>query len=285
MHGVATAINKSRIGWPGSPRGAESAALDIDRAATSPTLVSFGSIDVKTIGIVGGVAWPSSVVYYRVINELIGRRLGDGGLHSANLVLAQTDFEEIEHNQRLGRWDLVGELIAAQGNKLKAAGADFFLIACNTVHAAAEYVESAVDLPFIHIVDPTARLVLERGFRTVGLLGSRYTMTGSYFADRLRQHHGLNVLVAEGEHQDNVHNALYEELAKGIFRPSTHDKFNAAMGDLADRGAEVIILGCTEFGMLVEPEDSTVPIIDTTLTHAEAAVDMALADSARSGEG
>ncbi|WP_433186384.1 aspartate/glutamate racemase family protein [Actinoallomurus sp. CA-150999] len=233
---------------------------------------------MKTIGIVGGLAWPSSVVYYRVINELIGRRLGDGGLHSANLVLAQTDFAEIERNQRLGRWDIVGELIAAQGNKLKAAGADFFLVACNTVHTAAEYVEGAVDLPFIHIVDPTARQILERGFRTVGLLGSRYTMTGGYFVDRLRRRYGLRVLVAEGEHQDDVHNALYEELAKGIVRPATRDRFKAAIADLVDRGAEVVILGCTEFGMLVEPEDGTVPVIDTTRAHAEAAVDMALAD-------
>jgi aspartate racemase len=232
---------------------------------------------VKTIGIVGGVAWPSSIVYYRIINELVAERLGDGGLHSARLVLAQTDFEEIERNQREGRWDLVGDLLAEQGRKLKAAGADFFLIACNTVHTADHRIESAVDLPFIHIVDPTARQVLEHGFTTVGLLGSRYTMTGSYFVDRLRQRHGLKVLVAEGEHQENVHNALYQELAKSIFLPATRDRFKAAIADLVERGAEVIILGCTEFGMLVKAEDSPVPIIDTTVAHAEAAVNMALA--------
>src|SRR4249919_3425829 len=136
---------------------------------------------MKTIGIVGGIAWPSSILYYRIINELVAQRLGDSGLHSASLVLAQTDFDEIERNQREGRWDLVGDLLAAQGNKLKAAGADFFLLACNTVHTASDHVEKAVDLPFLHIVDPTARQVLARGFQTVGLLGSRYTMTGSYF--------------------------------------------------------------------------------------------------------
>ncbi len=230
---------------------------------------------MKTIGIVGGVAWPSSIVYYRAINELIARRLG-GGLHSAKLVLAQTDFAEIERNQRLDRWDVVGDLLSAQGNSLKAAGADFFLIACNTVHTAADQVERAVDLPFIHIVDPTARLIKSRGFRTVGLLGSRYTMTGDYFVARLRRY-DLNVLVAEGEHQVNVHNALYEELAMGVFRDETRGKFKAAIADLVSRGAEVVVLGCTEFGLLVKPEDSTVPLIDTTHAHVEEAVDQALA--------
>ena len=233
---------------------------------------------MKTIGIVGGIAWPSSVVYYTTINELIAKRLAGNGLHCARLVMAQTDFEEIERRQREDRWDLVGDLLAEQGNKLKAAGADFFLLACNTVHTADERVESKVDLPFIHIVDPTARKVLEQGYKTVGLLGSRYTMTGNYFVGRLKQRYGLNVLIAEGEHQDNVHNALYEELAKGIFLPATREKFKVAIADLVERGAEVIILGCTEFGMLVKAEDSAVPIIDTTITHAEAAVDLALAD-------
>ena len=232
---------------------------------------------MKTIGIVGGVAWPSTIVYYRAINELVAQRLGGAGLHCAKIVLAQTDFEEIERRQREGRWDLVGDLLAAEGNKVKAAGADFFLLACNTVHTADERVESSVNLPFIHIVDPTAREVLARGFRTVGLLGSRYTMTGTYFVGRLKKRYGLDVLVAQGEHQNNVHNALYDELAKGIFLPSTREKFRAAILDLVARGAEVIILGCTEFGMLVKPEDSPVQIIDTTIAHAQAAVEMALA--------
>lgn len=229
---------------------------------------------MKTIGIVGGVAWPSSLVYYRTINTLVARRLG--GLHSAKLVLAQTDFEEVERRQREGRWDLVGDLLTAQANSLKAAGADFFLIACNTVHTAGEQIEKAVDLPFIHIVDPAARQALAQGVTTVGLLGSRYTMTGSYFVDRLRDRHGLKVLVAEGEHGDNVHNALYEQLAKDVFLPATREKFKAAIADLAERGAQAVILGCTEFGMLVSAEDSPVPLIDTTVAHAEAAVALAL---------
>jgi aspartate racemase len=136
--------------------------------------------------------------------------------------------------------------------------------------------EGRVDLPFIHIVDPTAEQALASGFKTVGLLGSRYTMTGTYFVDRLKDRYGLKVLVAEGEHEANVHNALYDELTKGIFRPETRAKFKAALESLASRGAEVIILGCTEFGMLVKAEDSPVPLIDTTIAHAEAGVEKAL---------
>jgi len=231
---------------------------------------------MKTIGIIGGVAWPSTIVYYQKINELVAQRLG--GLHCAKLVLVQTDFETIERHQREKLWDQVGALLSELGNVLKRAGADFFLIACNTVHTAARQVESSVDLPFIHIVDPTAQQIRARGFKTVGLLGSRYTMCGDYFVKRLEDRYGLQVLIAEGIHQDNVHTALYQELVKGVFKDSTRAKFKDAIADLVVRGAQVIILGCTEFGMLVRAEDSPVPIIDTTMAHVEAAVKTALED-------
>lgn len=229
---------------------------------------------MKTIGIIGGVAWPSSLVYYQKINELTAQRLG--GLHCAKLVMVQTDFEIIERYQREDRWDQVGALLGELGNALKRAGADFFLIACNTVHTADRYIESTVDLPFIHIVDPTAKQILTRGFKKVGLLGSRYTMCGEYFVKRIEDRYGLQVLIAEGVYQDYVHNALYQELVKGVFKDSTRARFKDAIADLVKRGAEVIILGCTEFGMLVRPEDSPVPIIDTTIEHIHAAVDTAL---------
>jgi aspartate racemase len=234
---------------------------------------------VKTIGIVGGLAWPSTAIYYRTINELVASRLGS--LHCARLVLAQTDFDQVERYQREGRWDLVGDLLATQARNLKAAGADFFLLACNTVHAASERIEEQAGLPFLHIVDPAARQVQQAGVSTVGLLGSRYTLTGTYFAGRLRRRYGLDVLVAEGEHQDNVHNALYAELARGAVLPATRARFQAAITDLVARGAEVIVLACTEFGLLVQPGDSPVPVIDTTIAHAQAAVEMALADEPR----
>ena len=185
-------------------------------------------------------------------------------------------FRGIERHQVAGEWDSVGDLLAAEANKLKAAGADFYIIACNTVHTASKRVEAAVDLPFIHIVDPAAQQAVAKGHKTVGLLGSRYTMKGAYFVDRLKEHYDFNVITAEGVHETNVHNALYEELTKGIFRSETRARLKAAMEDLAHRGAEVIILGCTEFGMLVQAEDSPVPMIDTTVAHAHAAVDRAL---------
>lgn len=232
---------------------------------------------MKTIGIIGGLAWPSTITYYRLINEEVAKRLGGNGRHCANLILAQTDFEEVERNQRENNWARVGELLGIQANKLKAAGADFFIMACNTVHTAAGYVEQATDLPYIHIVDPAADLATRQGAKTVGLLGSGYTMGGTFFKDRLKAH-GLNVLVPEEEHFNNVHNALYQELVKGIIREETHEKFRAAIKNLTDRGAQVIILGCTEFNLIVKPEDSPVPLVDTTYAHAMAAVDRALKD-------
>src|SRR5918994_1465681 len=141
---------------------------------------------MKTIGLVAVMAWPSSTVYYRLINEMVSERLGDGGLHSARMVLAQADFDEIERSQREGRWDRVGEILAAEGEKLRLAGADFFLLACNTVHTAARQVGTWVALPFLHIVAPTAERAMAQGYSKVGLLGSRYTMYGDYFVGRLR---------------------------------------------------------------------------------------------------
>ncbi|PYI12664.1 aspartate racemase [Aspergillus sclerotiicarbonarius CBS 121057] len=230
---------------------------------------------MKTIGIVGGIAWPSTLVYYRAINEYFRERTNSNGLHTPNLVLVQTDFALIEKAQVEGNWDEVGRILAGAAQKLKAAGADFFLLACNTVYAADGYIIKNTDLPMLHIVDAAAQKAVERDVKTVGLLGSRYTMTGTYFVGRLKQY-GLGVLVAQGQHEENVHNALYGELAKNVFRPETRAKFKAAIADLVDRGAEVIILGCTEFGILVHHEDSEVPIIDTSIAHVEAAVDLAL---------
>ena len=232
---------------------------------------------MRTIGVIGGVAWPSTAVYYQKINEAIAQRLG--GLHCAKLVLAQTDFDLIERYEREGSWDQLGEELGNLGNSLKRAGADFFLIACNTVHAAAERIECLADLPFIHIVDPTARHIVSRGYKTVGLLGSRYTMCGDFFVKRLENRYGLDVLIAEGVHQDNVHHALYAELARGVFNEATRAKFRAAIADLVGRGAQVIVLGCTEFGLLVKADDSPVPLVDTTVMHVEAAVNAALADA------
>lgn len=231
-------------------------------------------VSMKTIGIIGGVAWPSTLVYYQKINESIAARLG--GLHCARLVLSQTDFDLIERYERESRWDQIEEELVKLGNALKRGGADFFLIACNTVHAAAGELESKVALPFIHIVDPTARYIAAQGFKRVGLLGSRYTMREDFFRGRLEDCYGLHVMVAGGIHEDNVHNSLYEELVRGTFTEAARAKFRDAIADLVMRGAEAIILGCTEFGMLVGTKDSPVPLVDTTVLHVEAAVNAAL---------
>lgn len=231
---------------------------------------------MKTIGIVGGIAWPSSLVYYKTINEYYKSKTQGNGLQTPNIVLTQTDFALVEQTQTEGRWDEVGRLLAMEAKKLKAAGADFFLLACNTVHTADYYIANTVGYPMLHIVDATAQRAIQLGTRTVGLLGSRYTMTGTYFVGRLEKKYNLNVLVAQGQHATNVHNGLYQELVKNIFLPETRYKFKVAIADLVARGAEVIILGCTEFGMLIHAEDSEVPIIDTSIVHAEAAVDLAL---------
>ena len=240
---------------------------------------------MKTIGIVGGIAWPSTMVYYRVLNEYFTEKTNSNGLHTPNIVITQTDFALLEQAQNDGRWDDVGRLLAAEGEKLRAAGADFFLLACNTVHTADADIANNVGIPMLHIVDAAARKVIDQGHNVVGVLGSRYTMTGTYFVGRLEQKYGLKVLVAEGEHQSNVHNALYQELARNVFRPETRDKFRSAIDDLIMRGAEVIILGCTEFGILVQASDSRVPIIDTSITHAQAAVDFALPEGDLRSEG
>lgn len=231
---------------------------------------------MKTIGVVAGIAWPSSMVYYKAMNELYAERMGNG-LITPNLIFTQTNFLLIERAQAAGRWEEVGDILAAEANKLKKAGADFFLLACNTVHTADAHIIKNVDLPMLHIVDAAAKKAVDAGVKTVGLLGSRYTMTGTYFVGRLQQNYSFKVLIAEGEHQANVHDALYQELAKGIFLEETREKFRAALADLVARGAEMVILGCTEFGMLVTQKDCTVPLIDTSIAHAEAAIEMALA--------
>jgi aspartate racemase len=231
---------------------------------------------MKKIGIIGGLAWPSTVTYYRIINEETARRLG--GNHCARLAVSQTDFDEVERSQAVGDWQHVGELLGAEANNLKAAGADFFIMACNTVHAAYPYIMRETDLPNIHIVDPTAGVIKARGFGTVGLIGSGYTMDGEFFKGRLREKYGLTVLVPEGDDRGSIHSALYSELVRGVVLPETREKFISAIDNLAVRGAQAIILGCTEFGLLLKPEDSPVPLIDTAAEHARAAAAMALED-------
>ncbi|MGI6203724.1 MAG: aspartate/glutamate racemase family protein [Anaerovoracaceae bacterium] len=229
---------------------------------------------MKRIGIVGGVGWPSTVTTYTEINRLVEEKLGNG--HCAELILAQTDFKEMTKNQEEGNWERVGELIADSAARLKAGGADFYIVACNTVHTAYPYFRDMVDLPCIHIVDPCGEALSAIGAKKVGLMGSRYTMEGDFFRSRLESKFNMEVLIPDEPHRTYIHDALYSELTSNIIREETHEKFRGAVNNLIERGADAIILGCTEFGLIVKQEDSSVPVIDTTIEQAKAAVEYAL---------
>ncbi|THC89596.1 hypothetical protein EYZ11_010960 [Aspergillus tanneri] len=218
---------------------------------------------MKTIGIIGGIGWPSTIAYYQAINKLTAKRLGGSGTHCAKLVLIQTDFHELEELVQESRWDKIGEIFIGLAERLQLAGAELFLLACNTFHMVAPQIQSHISLPMVHIVDTTARKVTEGGYRIVGLIGSRYTMNGDYFIGRLTSEYGLTVVVPDEGQQNEISGALHGQ---------------DAIACLVGRGAEVIILGCTEFGLIVQPGDSPVPIVDTTIAHAEASVEMAMAD-------
>ena len=229
---------------------------------------------MKTIGMIGGMSWESSAEYYRIINEEVKRRLGD--LHSAKCVLASVDFAEIEVLQREGRWEEAGRAMAAEARALERAGADFVILCTNTMHISTAEIEAAISIPFLHIADPTAEAVKAAGIQTVGLLGTRFTMEQDFYKGRLQEKHGLRVLVPDAEDRDIVHRVIYEELVLGVVNPQSRAQYARIMQGLVDKGGQGIILGCTEIGLLVKAEDSRVPLFDTTLIHALAAVDLAL---------
>jgi len=231
---------------------------------------------VKTIGLIGGMSWESTVPYYRFINETIRERLG--GLHSARIVLHSVDFHEIEQLQRAGDWETAGLLLARAARSLHAAGADFLVLCTNTMHKVAGAIEAAAPIPLLHIADPTAVAVRAAGCSTVGLLGTRFTMEEDFYRERLRRNHGLEVLVPDREVRDLVHRVIYDELCLGKVLPDSRAQYRRIMARLADRGAEAIILGCTEISLLVDASDATVPLFDTTRIHAVSAALHALAD-------
>jgi len=229
---------------------------------------------MKTIGLLGGMSWESTVPYYRVINQAIGERLG--GLHSARVVLYSVEFQEIEKLQHADRWDETAEILTAAARSIEAAGADFLVICTNTMHKVAAEIEDGIGIPLLHIADATAGEIKAAGVRTVGLLGTKFTMEHDFYRGRLEQNHGLEVVVPDAAGRDEVHRVIYEELCLGTVRDESRDVFRRIIEDLVARGAEAVILGCTEISMLVRPEDSTVPVFDTTEVHARKAVDWAL---------
>lgn len=228
---------------------------------------------MKTIGLIGGMSWESTVTYYAMINEAVRTRLG--GLHSAKILLYSVEFAEIERLQHEGRWDEAGALLADVAQRLESAGAEFLVICTNTMHLVAPRIEAAVKIPLLHIADPTAAEVQRRGIATVGLLGTRFTMEKDFYRTRLERA-GLRVVTpAEGD-RDLVHRVIYDELCLGRIEDPSRDAYKDVIARLVAAGAEGIILGCTEIGLLIRPEDAPVPLFDTTALHARAAAEMAL---------
>jgi aspartate racemase len=229
---------------------------------------------VKTIGLIGGMSWESTVPYYRQINETIKERLG--GLHSAKIVLYSVDFHEIERHQHAENWEAAGAILADAARSLEAAGAAFLVLCTNTMHKVASSIEAAVAIPLLHIADPTATEIKRAGHSTVGLLGTRFTMEQAFYRDRLSERHGLQVIVPDSEDRETVHRIIYEELCLGVVNPESRSEYRRIMRTLASQGAQAIILGCTEISLLVNQQDSEIPLFDTTAIHARAAAEEAL---------
>ncbi|MRV72883.1 amino acid racemase [Duganella sp. FT92W] len=230
---------------------------------------------MKTIGLIGGMSWESTVPYYRHINETIRERLG--GLHSARAVLYSVDFHDIEQLQRAGDWETAGMVLADAARRLQAAGADCIVLCTNTMHKVAPAIAAACALPLLHIADPTARAIEAAGLNTVALLGTRFTMEQDFYRERLEQRHGLAVLTPAPGDRAIVHRIIYEELCVGVVSEASRAEYQRIIGQLAARGARGVILGCTEIGLLVGPNDTALPLFDTTAIHARSAAEWALA--------
>ncbi|MBY8826858.1 aspartate/glutamate racemase family protein [Hephaestia mangrovi] len=229
---------------------------------------------MKMIGLIGGMSWESSVEYYRILNRGVRDRLGPSV--SARCLLWSFDFSEIEQLQHSNDWVGLGQRLADAARHLEAAGADALLICTNTMHRVADDVEQAVSIPLLHIADPTAARIRAEGYRRVGLLGTAFTMEQDFYTGRLRERHGLDVLVPDAPDREAVHRIIYDELVAGRLEPASRAVFREVIGRLITAGAEAVILGCTEIMLLVRPEDSAVPLFDTTEIHAEAAIAVAL---------
>ncbi len=232
----------------------------------------------QVIGLIGGMSWKSSAEYYRLINEGVGTRRG--GLHSARCLMWSFDFADIEVLQRTDRWNEAAALMVDAALRLERGGADFLVIATNTMHIAAPQVQAATSLPLLHIADPTAERIKAAGLRRVGLLGTAFTMEQDFYKGRLIREHGLEVLVPDADDRATVHRIIYSELVQGRILDASRQAYRDAIARLVARGAEAIILGCTEIMLLVGQQDSAVPLFDTTGLHAEAAVMRALGLSA-----
>ena len=229
---------------------------------------------MKTLGLLGGMTWHSTVDYYRLINQGVQERLG--GSHSARILLLSVDFSPVEHMQNRGEWRALGQLMAGAARSLEGAGAEAVVICANTMHQLADDITAAVKIPLIHIADAAAAEVKKKGLKTVGLLGTRYTMEMDFYRGRLAAQHGLKVLVPGEPGRTTIHEVIYKELAHGLVKDESRRRYVEIIEELVKQGAEGVILGCTEIPLLIKQKDSPVPVFDTTALHAAAAVDFAL---------
>lgn len=231
---------------------------------------------MRTIGLLGGMSWESSAHYYRLINQEVRRRLG--GNRSARSIMLSVDFAEIEALQHAGQWDALTDMMVVAARQIERGGADMLLICTNTMHVMADTVAEAIAIPLLHIADPAGTAVRQQGLSRVGLLGTAFTMEQGFYAERLRQRHGVEVVTPGSEDRAALHAIIYGELVRGVINPQSRAMLRAVMRRLEDDGAQAIILGCTEIMLLVDASDSGVPLFDTTTLHALAAVDAALAE-------
>jgi aspartate racemase len=230
---------------------------------------------MKTIGFIGGMSWQSSAQYYRLINEETTRRLG--GHHNARSVMVTVNFSEVEQLQHSSEWDQLGEILAVATRSVERGGADVVVLCTNTMHKLADSITGAVSIPLLHIADATAAAILNAGHKRVGLLGTKFTMEEPFYASRIQDNFGIEVIVPPDDSRQLIHDVIYDELCRGIIRPESRERYQKIIGELAASGAESVILGCTEIGLLISGEDSPLPVHDSTTLHAMAAVEFALA--------
>ncbi|MEQ9547442.1 MAG: aspartate/glutamate racemase family protein [Marinobacter sp.] len=228
---------------------------------------------MKTLGLIGGMSWESTQTYYRLVNQKVRDELG--GLHSAKLVLYSVDFAEIEALQDQGDWQATAEILGSVGRSVESAGADFLVLCTNTMHKVAPQIERAVSIPLLHIADATAKVLKKDGVTCVGLLGTKFTMEQTFYLGRL-QAYGIRVVVPDGPQRERIHSVIYNELCRGVVKPDSKAVYLEVVASLAERGAQGVILGCTEIGLLIQGSDTNVPLYDTTEIHAEQAVQLAL---------
>lgn len=229
--------------------------------------------DMKTLGLLGGMSWESTVLYYQLVNQTVKERLG--GLHSAELLMRSVDFHDVAAMQRASQWDQAGLVLARHARALAAAGADAIVLCTNTMHKVAEAIEQAVTIPLLHITDPTARAIKAAGLSRIGLLGTRFTMEQDFYRDRLGKH-GIESLVPDAADRDLIHRVIYEELCVGKVLDASRDDYRRVIDRLLARGAQGVILGCTEITMLIKDADAPVPLFDTTRIHAVTAAEWAI---------